>query len=326
MSAREEARATKRSEVVPRGERSAHTSGGTMRALVRLRLEDGECVELGYGALVGRSSVATLRLDDPRVSEAHALVSVRRGELVLCSLRRMLGVRGRPVQDVVLKPGMVIELAPGLFVEVVDVMRPERVLAMEVEGLGRWVLPEAASLHVGPPPMAVPRFEPDAALHVWWNGDAWRARARGRDVGEVGAGDVVSLDTVDVRFVEVDLPSSATTPSQGPLEAPLRIVAWYDGVEIHREGREPVTFGGVTARILSELVVLAGPVEWHVVAKEVWRESIDVLELRHRWDVSLGRLRARLRDAGLRSDRVRADGGGRVFFVRHAHDRIEDRT
>ncbi|MEZ4248107.1 MAG: hypothetical protein R3B99_07705 [Polyangiales bacterium] len=73
--------------------------------------------------------------------------------------------------------------------------------------------------------------------------------------------------------------------------------------------------------------MLAGPVEWHVVAKEVWRESIDVLELRHRWDVSLGRLRARLRDAGLRSDRVRADGGRAGLLRAPAHgDRVEDRT
>lgn len=46
-----------------------------MRANVRLLLSDGRSEVLGPGDIIGRMWSATLRLDDPHVSEAHALVS-----------------------------------------------------------------------------------------------------------------------------------------------------------------------------------------------------------------------------------------------------------
>ena len=48
-----------------------------MRASVRLRLPDGTIETLYAGDLIGRTWAAALRLDDPDVSEAHAMVSLR---------------------------------------------------------------------------------------------------------------------------------------------------------------------------------------------------------------------------------------------------------
>ncbi|MCA9576103.1 MAG: hypothetical protein KC668_11735 [Myxococcales bacterium] len=297
-----------------------------MRAFVRFRLPDGELVELSHGDLIGRLALAALTLDDPRVSEAHALVSMRRGEFVLLGLRAGFRVRGRATEESVLRPGMSVELAEGLVLEVDAVQHPPDVLALELEGLGRHVLPGVVSLHLGPPAHLAPRFDADAALHVWWNGGTWRARVAGEAPLDVEAGDALTLGDTRVRFVSVDAVGALTTPNQDArLAPPLRIVVWYDSVEIHRPGHVPLTLGGVGARLLSELLLLEGPVPWQVVAQEIWREGSPD-ELRHRWDVTLSRLRARLRAAGVRRDLIRHDGSGSVQCVRYPSDTLEDRS
>ncbi|MCA9534631.1 MAG: hypothetical protein KC593_13160 [Myxococcales bacterium] len=297
-----------------------------MRAFVRFRLPDGELVELSHGDVIGRLALVALTLDDPRVSEAHALVSLRRGEFVLLGLRGGFAVRGRPVQEAVLRPGMSVEFAPGLVLEVDAVQQPPDVLALEMPGLGRHVLPGVVSLHLGPPPHLAPRFEANAALHVWWNGGTWRARCADADAVDVDAGDELPVGDLRVRFVAVDASGGLTTPNQdAALAAPMRMIVWYDSVEIHRQGHPPLTLGGVGARLMSELLVLEGPVSWHAVAQELWRDGSPEA-LRHRWDVTLSRLRARLRAAGVRRDLVRHDGAGSVQCVLYPADIIEDRT
>ena len=47
--------------------------------------------------------------------------------------------------------------------------------------------------------------------------------------------------------------------------------------------------------------------------------------LRHRWDVALGRLRARLRELGVR-DLVRSDGAGQLALELYDGDQVDDRT
>jgi hypothetical protein len=296
-----------------------------MHAFVRFRMPSGELVELGHGDLIGRLVNARLAIDDPRVSEAHALVSLRRGELVLLSLRRMFSVRGKPESEAILTEGMEIELAPDLVLVVEEVRRPDAVLAIESPTLGRRALPGLVSLSAGPPLTLATRFEPEAQAHVWWNGDGWRARLGRGAPRSIAPGDTLKVGAEEVRFVMVGLENSATTT--GGLDTPLRIVAWYDGVEIHRQGRPVVTLGGVGARIFSELVAVAGPAEWSIVAREVWKgEALDAHELRHRWDVSLARLRTRLRDAGIRADLLRSDGSGYVQIVTTPQDVVEDKT
>jgi hypothetical protein len=54
---------------------------------VRLRLPDEQIVAAGPGAIIGRSHTAEVRIDDGRVSEVHAYVSLRASQLVLLALR-----------------------------------------------------------------------------------------------------------------------------------------------------------------------------------------------------------------------------------------------
>lgn len=89
----------------------------TRRAL-RLRLPDGSVLDVGPEAVLGRSSAATVRLADPRVSTVHAEISWREeGPLLLARGGRLL-VGGAPVEQVLLAPGLVVALAPGVHVVV----------------------------------------------------------------------------------------------------------------------------------------------------------------------------------------------------------------
>jgi WD40 repeat protein len=111
-----------------------------MRTCATLRLPDGSSVEIGPGDLLGRTPTAAALIDDPRVSEAHAFCSLRHGELHLLSLRRLLVVGGKPVNDVVLRPGLTIGIADELALTVLAVVTPEaqHPAIVPVYEVGRW--------------------------------------------------------------------------------------------------------------------------------------------------------------------------------------------
>ena len=112
-----------------------------MRAYVRLELPDGQFAELGPGDLIGRLWSAALPLSDGRISEAHAMVSLRGQELKLLALRGRFAVQGQGLSSLVLAPGQVISMAEGLDLRVAEVFLPSKVLAIEGEGLPRMVVP-----------------------------------------------------------------------------------------------------------------------------------------------------------------------------------------
>src|SRR5262245_29036438 len=115
-----------------------------MRAVVRFRLPDGSAAELGPGDLIGRVGGGAPVVDDPRLSEAHAMVSLRQGELYLLSLRRLVGLRGKPVSEVLLAEGVVVDLAEGVPLRVESVAKPARVRALRAPGLGERPLGQVA--------------------------------------------------------------------------------------------------------------------------------------------------------------------------------------
>ncbi len=300
-----------------------------MRAVATFSIDGLGRAELGPGDLIGRMSTAALFLDDPRVSEAHAMVSLRHGELYLLALRRMVACRGRPVSEVLLEPGLEIELAHRLVMSVEEVTRPERVPALEAEGMGTRSLGPVASILLGPPLRVTARFVPGASAHLWSTGDeGWRLRVADRPVRVVRHGDQFIVGDVRFRLTAMMLGSAGQVSTQGAggIGEPLHLIAHYETVEFHRPGRPAVTVAGVGARLISELVALNGPVPWEVVARELWSDDVEPGELRRRWDVTLCRLRNRLRDEGLRGDLLRSGGGGQVQLVLYEGDRVDDRS
>lgn len=281
---------------------------------------------LAPGDLVGRLWSAALQIDDPRVSEGHALLSLRGGDLWLLALRRRLALDGRSVAEVRLEIGQRIGLAQGLELLVEAVELPDAVLALAAPGLPTTMLPGVCSLYVRPQVVLSARHDPAAHCQIWDSGDGWR-RAQDGVVTPLHAGDSWSVEGVVCRAERMTVRGAGPTPTRvtGGIDPPLRIVTAWDSAQIQAGDAPPAVFGGVHARILSELVALGGPAAWDVVAREVWPDEQDTWALRKRWDVNLGRLRARLRDAGIRTDLVRAVGTGQVELVLRRHDVAEDR-
>lgn len=299
-----------------------------MRASASFILSDGNEVVLYPGDLLGRSRAAALRLDDIRVSEAHAMVSVRGGELRLLALRGLLAVDRKPLTEVALEPGMVIQLAQGISLGVSNVTLPEHVLAIEGDGLKRAPLEgHSASLMLHPEPRVLKGYADDAAAYLWSHGEGWCVRVGDADLIELDDGTEWIVDGRTFRSVQVPVGSvgAASTLLRGRLHSPLRIVVSFDTAALHRDGHPALGLGGMSARIMSELVALDGPAHWSLIAQPIWRD-LDESQLRRRWDKNIARLRKKLRDANVRPDLVRADGTGQFELLLYAGDEIVDRT
>lgn len=298
-----------------------------MHAFARLRAPGGVPHTLSHGDFIGRLERAALAIDDGRVSEAHAMVSLRERELRLIALRGMFALRGSPTRELALRSGQKIELATGLFIEVEDVVLPTEVLGIEGPGLPRQMLPPVSSVLDQPRLQVATGWQPDAPLHVWTTGQRWSLRDdRGTHRLEPGMSYELGDHTIDFVAVPLAAASGSPTRRKGGVDEPLTIVASFDSVHVRRAGGEQVVFMGQRARLISELVALGGPVSWEVLAGELWPNSADVSRLRGRLDTCLTRLRRQLREGGIRTDLVRMDGSGRVELLLYAHDTVDDRT
>lgn len=301
-----------------------------MRAFVRLQAEDGQTWALGPGDIIGRLAGAALRLDDARISEVHAMVSLRGRELKLLALRGLFAIAGQPREEVVLQPGLKLELARGVELLVCEVVLPELVLAVEGDGLPRQVLSGSMSLRVmhGAGPALAPRYLGDAEAHIWDNGECFRLRLGDGPIRDLRPDEEFTVAGRRFRAVGVTLDRAGLSPThlEGAVHPKLHIVARFDTVHIHVAGKLVVALDGIAARIVSELVALGGPVAWDVVAGQIWRGEEDRLQLRRRWDINLARLRRKLRESHVRADLIRAGGTGQVELLLYTGDVAEDCT
>jgi hypothetical protein len=283
--------------------------------------------ELGPGDLIGRLRTSALAIDDPRISEAHALVSLRSHVLKLLALRGRFVVGGELLSEVELTRGLTFELAPTVAFRVVEVHLPNAVLALEGDGLVRQVLDGVLSVVTKPRPRLVPGYLDGAAAVVWPTGGEWRVRvgAGGSEALEPGTSFEVDGRTLRVLSVPLGSGGSADTLPSLPELQDMHLVLQLHTVELRREGRPSVVVSGVGARIICELFALGGPVSWQVLAQEVWGPNDDKFALRARLDVALVRLRKRLREERVRDDLVVTTGTGHVQLLLSAGDTVEDR-
>jgi hypothetical protein len=272
---------------------------------------------------------AAMRIDDPRVSEAHAMVSLRDGELQLLALRGVLAVHRARQSEIVLVPGLSIRLAKDLSLDVISVELEPTALGIAIDGgPSQLLLGSAASVVLDPEPGLVKAYRRDAAAWLWSDAEGWQIQVPGSAPEPFVAGLVLNVEghSLTAEQVPIQRAGVEATAMGGRLHPPLRIVANYDTAHIHRKGLEPLTLSGISARILGELVALGGPATWDVVAKQVWRSDEPLERLRHRWDVSLGRLRSKLEQHGVRRTLIHSDGAGQIELVLLADDVLEDNT
>jgi hypothetical protein len=295
---------------------------------VRFRLPDDQIAAAAPGALIGRSYTADVRIDDGRVSEIHAYVSLRASQLVILALRGRVRCDGRDAPRLELRVGQEIELAQGVTIGVAALHLPETVLALEGDGVARQVLFGVTSVVMKPSPHLVTGYVADAAALVWSDGLAWRARITGQRVRPLRAGDVLTVDGVSFRALAVagaGADAVETVPRAGGDR--LRIVSLFDSVQIWREGaNEPCLLKGQPARLVAELLALGGPVRWEVLAEDLWNDGADSGTLRHRLDITLMKTRRLLTAAGVRRDLVTSHRNGWIELLLFPGDVADDRA
>ena len=300
-----------------------------MRVFTRFRLPNGSTCELGHGDLIGRLPSAALHLDDARISEAHALVSLRGQDLKLLALRGRFAVDQKPVSEVVLRPGLSILIARDLELVVETVSLPKVVLGIRGEGMPQQVLAGTCSITMTPRPTLVPRYTGSAQAWIWSVGGNWRLRVGQGEATPLHMGDTFEVEGTGFEVVSVSLAQAGQIQTQalGAVGSTLRLIANYDTVHIHRDGEPVFALTGIAARIISELVACGAPVSWKAVAKEIWRNpDFEDHQLRRKWDISLTRLRGKLKEARIRPNLVRSDRSGNVEIFLEEGDQVEDRT
>lgn len=291
--------------------------------LVRFLLPDGRIAAVPAGGLLGRLATATLRFDDPRVSEAHALVSLRGELLWILALRGPVEVDGKVVREAPLLRGARVRLAEGVALTVESVEVPEELLAIELAGSLHPLRGEVMSVIDPQRPTVVARFVEDALLRLWTSGMGWRGQALGGRAFDVRPGAELGTGGVRVGFRLVkpaELVALATTGAG--LDLPIRIRTTLDELRISGANRPVLLVGGLPARIVRELADYAEPVPWMDVARAVLGPD-DELGLRTRWDRNLKTLRRKLEEFGYRADLVRSDGHGNVRLSVGPEDGIE---
>ena len=135
----------------------------------------------------------------------------------------------------------------------------------------------------------------------------------------------MELERGPYKAVAVSLSSAGQSATRADFAAPLRIVASFDTVQIHRPKAEVFVLVGQLARVVSELATVRQPVAWDELARPHWPHLDDRDALRRRWDGLLGRLRERLREGGIRPDLVVSTRIGLVELLLADGDLVEDR-
>lgn len=297
-------------------------------AWARVRLPDGTEAMASPGSLLGRTWTADLRIDDGRISEAHALFSLRGDLLVLLALRGRLRTAAGELSRIELRPELKIELAPELFLEILEVMLPETVLALRVNGGPTQLLTGVSSIIIDDAPRLLAGYHPGAAAVVWGDGIDWKLQRAGQPLEALCHGDEFMLGTCRVEAVATPLRAAALADTHPRKEGagPLQILSRYDSVQIWRaDAAQPLLLRGQQARLVGELISVAGPLRWELVAGALWRGESDRNVLRHRLDVMLGKVRRQLEAHGIRRDLLSSHRDGHLELLLYPGDKAEER-
>jgi hypothetical protein len=297
---------------------------GRYTPFVRFRLPDGRTAQVAAGGLIGRASTAELRIESPEVSEAHAFISLRGRHLQILSLRRWIIVDGERKSSIVLSPGQRIRLSQNVTLDVEAVELPDHVMVLYGDGQELCTLGESvySIVTAGGGPSQTPSYKlhaeylPGAEAYIWGTSDGFTLRVGEREPVELTAG--ASWELHGHQFAVQVRPlgeGALSTRSIGQNDPPLTIVARYDTVYVR-----------MPARIVSELATIGRLVSWEAVAREIWGDETDRAIMRQNWDRNLRRLRAQLREAGIRPDLVRPDGKGNVELYLLPQDTVIDES
>ncbi|MDC0675774.1 FHA domain-containing protein [Nannocystis radixulma] len=296
---------------------------------VCFRTPDGARVRVYAGGILGRTPNADLYLQDPRISEAHALVSLRGNGLQLLELRGMLFLDGKRTSAIELARGQQVLLAGSLLLTVEDIHLPSHALVLYgVRDEPRELSASTYSLVLHRPNdvVLVPGYREGAEGYLWSSADELRIQLRDQPAELVAPERVWTLGESVLRVVAVPTTGFVETLSAAPRDERLRIIARYTSIHFWRT-TEVLIMHGRPAMLLSELVRCGGkPVPWEIIAREIWSRQSERHLLRQNWDRTLGRIRDQLRRAEIRENLVQVDRNGNIELVLGPHDEIVDET
>lgn len=295
---------------------------------VRFLLPDGSLVTAYAGGIVGRTPNADLYLEDPRVSEAHALISLRGKGLHLLELRGSLFLAGQRALTIELRTGQEILLAGSLLIRVADVYLPSHSLVLHGVRDGPRELSAATySLVVQPSSIALVQGYIEGAVgYIWSSADELRIQVQRQTPELIAPGCSWVVGGTVLRIEAVPLAGLVETLNTAPRNDRLRIVARYTSVHFWRT-TEVLVLHGRPAMLLSELVSCGGkPAPWEVIAREIWGAQSDRQTLRQNWDRTLRRIRDQFRNAEIRENLMQVDRNGNIELVLGEHDECIDET
>ncbi len=296
-----------------------------MRAFVTLELDgDGQCYELGPGDFIGRSDQASLCTEDPRVSEAHAMVSLRGAHLCLLALRGRFRVNGKVEGEVVLREGLIVELAPGLRMHCSGVVLPTKLPGLRIPSLPDFVLASTTAVFLEPTPRVQRGYDASADAMFWPVGPRWFAMVHGQRRQSIDVGETIDVRGTAIDVVTMSVGHAAQARTRRSLRAPLRFHPEAKRVRITTEGAGELSIGGVPGRILATLVTHGAAMHWQELVDEVWQgERAFESALRKRFDVGLARLRRKLQPLLAEGEElVVLDGAGALSLALGPDDSV----
>ncbi len=320
-------------------------------AYARIRLPDGRSVTLFPGDVIGRLWSAALRLEDRRISEAHALLSLRGERLCLLPLRGEVraSLDERPsLRPVVLRAGLRLYLHAEIPLVIESVVLPLAFLAVALPG--QEPVPLSASIYsICPGAPLVRGHAPEALGWIWSTGEGWQLQPHSGPSVLLKAGMMVEVQGTVVRVLALPRSDAAIPSTAGWQHTPLRIVTCWDTAHLHREGHPTLSLSRISAKILSVLGQYEKtPLFWWDVMRQIEEfrdepalapgvdvEQLDAIDrqgIRQRWDRNLAGLRSKLREAGIISDEpdavrtrlIRSAGNNLVELVLLPGDQLEE--
>lgn len=251
------------------------------------------------------------------------MVSLRGRGLTLLALRGRFRVKGEVCTEVVLEPGVDIELYDNLWLHCDEVILPDTLQGLRMEGLPDTVLTHTTSVFMSPIARVQPGYHPDADVTFWTLGEAWSYRTGEHPPQSVRIGEHIDVSGGRIEVIALPFVDASHARTRQTRREPLHLhVTPGKGVRIARRGRA-TSLSGIPGKIFATLATHQAPRQWEEVAAEVWSdEHMLKSSLRRRFDVGLMRLRDKMRRADLPTNLISMDGFGMVRLELEAHDEI----
>lgn len=290
---------------------------------VTLRLPDGRQVYVPPGTVMGRLVTSAVPIDDPRISEAHVLVTHRGGSMWMMGLQqqalRVVGDRSR--SHVRLVAGQRLSLAEGYVVEVMAVVTPDHLPQaqyrrrgeIEWHQLGNLDGHEYYSIMSGP--LWVAGQREGAMCHLACGVDSWVLFTQEQDSISIEDLEIWEAGDWQFRFLWLPVDQAGTAKTiarhQHSLDYRIEVGETFVRITPIEDDRdlEPLIFVGQPRLLLMALMRETTSRRWQVLGAEIWEDwgELDRKARERRWNPAIHRLRKRLAEYALDPDIVYRD-------------------